>query len=308
MSGSLGRRFGSLGLSIEAYRTRLAARRAHGVSANGPGAERAARFATELLSHLGIEDGVAIELKQVIPDHLGLGSGTQMALAVGRALSDLFGASLDTRDIAAHLARGRRSGIGIGAFDQGGFLLDSGVGSDGGVPLVTARLAFPESWRVLLVLDARGQGLHGRQEVEAFKRLPPFPGEVAAHLCHLTLMQILPGLQEGRLEPVADGIAELQRRVGDHFAPAQGGRFTSNAVADALSWIESLGYAGVGQSSWGPTGFALLPDQASADLLLNKARDRFGELSPLRFLVTSGCNHGCRIHHETTADVVKEAR
>ena len=159
---------------------------------------------------------------------------------------------------------------------------------------------------MLLVLDARGQGLHGGQEVEAFKRLPPFPRDIAAHLCHLALMQILPGLQEGRIDPVADGIAELQRRVGDHFAPAQGGRFTSNAVADALGWAESQGFAGVGQSSWGPTGFVLLPDQASADALLDRAHARYGELSPLRFLVTRGCNEGSRIHHETSVGAVKE--
>ena len=304
MSGALDRRFGSLGLSIEAFRTRLSVRPAREISAHGPGSARAERFAVDLLQRLGVEDGA--EIGGAFPDHLGLGSGTQMALAVGRALVDLFGLPLGARDIATCLARGRRSGIGIGAFEQGGFLLDSGVGPEGGVPPVTARLAFPDAWRVLLVLDARGQGLHGRREVEAFKRLPPFPREIAAHLCHLTVMQILPGLQEGRLEPVAAGIAELQRRVGDHFASAQGGRFTSSAVADALGWVESQGFAGVGQSSWGPAGFVLLPDQASADALLEQARTRFGELSPLRFLVTRGCNEGSRIHHETTVAAVKE--
>ena len=186
--------------------------------------------------------------------------------------------------------------------------MDSGVGEDGSVPPLTARLPFPEEWRILLVLDARGQGLHGRQELEAFRRLPPFPGEVAAHLCHLTLMQILPGLQERTLEPVAAGIAELQRRVGDHFAPAQGGRFTSSAVADALAWAEAEGYAGVGQSSWGPTGFVLLPDQATAEGLVRAARRRFGELSPLRFLVTGACNHGSRVHPEPALDAIQENR
>ena len=121
-------------------------------------------------------------------------------------------------------------------------------------------------------------------------------------------MQILPGLREQRLEPVAEGIAELQRCVGDHFAPAQGGRFTSAAVADALALAEAVGHAGVGQSSWGPTGFVLLPDQTSADDLVATMRRRFGELSPLRFLVTSACNEGSRIHVQSTAESVKEYR
>jgi beta-RFAP synthase len=278
------------------------------VEVQGPGAERAAGYARRGLEALGLSGGVQLQLDEAIPDHLGLGSGTQMALAVGRGIAALYGIEISTRELAARLHRGSRSGIGIGAFDQGGFLMDSGVGESGAVPPLTARLDFPGDWRVLLVMDARGQGLHGRQEVEAFRRLPPFPAEVAAHLCHLTLMQILPGLREQRLQPVAQGIAELQRRVGDHFAPAQGGRFTSPAVAEALALAEAEGFCGVGQSSWGPTGFVLLPDQDSADYLIGVARRRFGDLSPLRFQITTGCNHGSRVHLESALEAVKENR
>lgn len=306
MSGSLGRRFGSLGLSIDAYRTRLRMRTAGDVRASGPGADRAARFAHRLVGDLGIARGVDIRIESAIPDHLGLGSGTQMALAVGRAVAALHGLELSTREIAARLQRGKRSGIGIGAFDRGGFLLDSGVGEDGSIPSVTSRLPFPDPWRVLLVMDARGQGLHGSEEAAAMNGLPPFPREIAAHLCHLTLMQILPGLREQRLEPVAAGIAELQRHVGDHFAPAQGGRFTSKAVADALTFAESLGHTGVGQSSWGPTGFVLLPHQAAAEELVAAVRRRFGQLSPLRFVITAACNRGGRVQFDPTAGAVKE--
>jgi beta-RFAP synthase len=308
ISGSLGRRFGSLGLSIDVFRTRLTAIRARHTTARGPDAERAARYAQQILAACEIADGLTIDLESAIPDHLGLGSGTQIAIAVGHAVAALYDRQLSTREIARLLHRGARSGIGIGAFDQGGFLLDSGVGVDGAVPPVTARLDFPEAWRILLVMDARGQGLHGKQEVEAFRKLPPFPDELAAHLCHLTLMKILPGVQEQCLQPVAEGVAELQRCVGDHFAPAQGGRFTSAAVADALAWAESFGHNGVGQSSWGPTGFVLLPDQESAESLMAQARARFGELSPLRFLITTACNDGGHVLYDRPEEAVKENR
>lgn len=308
MSGALGRRFGSLGLSIDAFHTRLRVRSATGISATGPGAERAANYAREMATLLRLAGGVHLSIERAIPDHLGLGSGTQMALAVGRAVALLHGSDMSTREVASCLQRGARSGIGIGAFDEGGFLVDSGVGEDCRVPPVTARLAFPDEWRVLLVMDVRGQGLHGAQEVEAFRRLPPFAREISAHLCHLTLMQILPGLQEKQLKPVADGIAELQRRVGDHFAPAQGGRFTSPQVADALHWVESLGYSGIGQSSWGPTGFALLPNEDEANTVLKMARRQFGDLSPLRFFVTAAHNEGSRVEFEPALDAIEESR
>jgi len=307
ISGALGRRFGSLGLSIDAFRTTLQMQVAPAVSAHGPSAERAAEYARHILAVLGIREGVEITLDEAIPDHAGLGSGTQMALAVGHAIHALFQVSASTPQVASEMQRGRRSGIGIGGFDHGGFMVDSGVGDEGDPPPLSVQMPFPDEWQLLLVMDSRGQGLHGKQEVEAFKRLPPFPAAQAAHLCHLTLMQILPGIREHKLDPVAQGIAELQRSVGDHFSAAQGGRYTSPAVADLLSWAESQGFAGVGQSSWGPTGFILLPDYASAVALEGLARKRVGELSPLSFQITAACNEGSRVVVEETNRVTKEA-
>lgn len=308
ISGALGRRFGSLGLSIDAFRTSLRMQVAPTTSAVGPSAERAADYARKMLDVLGIRKGVEISMEEAIPDHAGLGSGTQMALSVGHAIHQLFGLSASTSQVAALMQRGRRSGIGIGGFDHGGFMVDSGVSEQGEPPPLAVQMPFPEAWRVLLVMDKGGQGLHGQQEIEAFRRLPPFPAEQAAHLCHLTLMQVLPGIREQQLTPVATGIAELQRSVGDHFAPAQGGRYTSPAVAELLSWVESQGYAGVGQSSWGPTGFVLLPDHASAVQLRDQARQRVGELSPLSFEITAACNEGSRVAIESTRQFTKEAR
>jgi len=308
ISGALGRRFGSLGLSIDAFRTSLHMQIAPTVSASGPSAERAVGYARKMLGLLGIREGVEIGIDEAIPDHAGLGSGTQMALAVGHAIHLLFGLSTNTSQVAIQMQRGRRSGIGIGGFDHGGFMVDSGVSEQDGPPPLTVQMPFPEAWRVLLVMDRGGQGLHGQQEVEAFRRLPPFPADQAAHLCHLTLMQILPGIREQRLGPVAAGVAELQRSVGDHFAPAQGGRYTSPAVADLLNWAESQGYAGVGQSSWGPTGFILLPDQASAIQLKEQVRQRVGEFSPLCFEIAAACNEGSHVAIESTRPVTKEAR
>lgn len=307
IDGALGRRFGSLGLSIDAFRTRLTMRVAPNVFAHGPSSDRAEAYANHLLKVLGIQQGVEITVDESIPDHAGLGSGTQMALAVGHAVHALFNRPVTTGQIAAQMQRGRRSGIGIGGFDHGGFMVDSGVGDQGEPPPLITQMSFPEAWRLLLVMDGRGQGLHGKPEVEAFKALPLFPADQAAHLCHLTLMQILPGIREQQLDPVATGIAELQRCVGDHFSAAQGGRYTSPAVADLLGWAESLGYVGVGQSSWGPTGFILLPDHAAAVALQKKARARLGDLSPLSFHITAACNQGSRVSIETPNVVAKEA-
>ncbi|MEW8153196.1 MAG: GHMP kinase, partial [Candidatus Thiodiazotropha endolucinida] len=224
------------------------------------------------------------------------GSGTQMALAVGTAIERLYRGEGDCVSIARTLNRGARSGIGIGAFEQGGFILDCGRSEEKEVPPVAVRLAFPEKWRVLLLLDTRGQGLHGTQEVMAFSELPEFPEQAAAYLCRLVLMQVLPGVLEGHLAPVTKAIGKIQQVVGDHFAPAQGGRFTSPIISAALEWAIEKGYIGVGQSSWGPTGFILLEDASRAERLERELKRHFGKFSSFRCQLVAARNQGAEVN------------
>ncbi|MCP4287626.1 MAG: GHMP kinase [Gammaproteobacteria bacterium] len=296
LHGGLGRRFGSIGLTIDSLATCLHAVKSTGFTATGPGADRALKYAKSFISAREIEGGVHISLKQAIPDHVGLGSGTQMALAVGTAVDRLYGGDSGSSSIAQTLHRGARSGIGIGAFEQGGFILDCGHGDVEGVPQVAVRLPFPEEWRVLLLFDIRGKGLHGTQEVDAFSGLPEFPEHAAGHLCRLVVMRVLPGVLEKRLQSVADAVGEIQQVVGDHFSTAQGGRFTSPAVSEALSWIKDQGFAGIGQSSWGPTGFVLVEDAAQAQWLERGLKQRFGEFPPFRCQQVAARNQGATLN------------
>lgn len=297
LNGGLGRRFGSLGLTIDGLSTYLSARRSDLFAAEGPESGRALDFAKSFATASGFVGGAHVRVHEAIPGHAGLGSGTQMALAVGTALDRLSESGTGSRAIARLLGRGRRSGIGIGAFEDGGFIVDCGRGdqSQGEIPPLALRLPFPEDWRILLVFDQRAQGLHGASELRAFAELPEFPESAAGHLCRILLMQVVPGLLESSLAPVAEGIAEIQRVVGDHFAPAQGGRFASPEVSAALEWAVDQGFPGVGQSSWGPTGFVLTQDADQARWLERGLKGRFGELSSLRYRVVRGRNSGARI-------------
>lgn len=300
LNGGLGRRFGSLGLTIDTFATRLHAEWSAELAANGPGAECALAYARAFLGSRGLPNGASIRIEEAIPSHAGLGSGTQMALAVGTALERLHAgpAGADPRDsraIADTLGRGRRSGIGIGAFDQGGFIVDCGRGDQDQVPPLALRIPFPADWRVLLLLDQRGQGIHGERERRAFAELPEFPGATAGRLCRVLLMQVVPGLLEGQLGPVAEGIREIQRALGAHFAPAQGGCFASPSVAAALDWATGQGLRGSGQSSWGPTGFVLAEDEEQARWLEHGLKRRFGDLSPLRYRICSARNQGATV-------------
>jgi beta-RFAP synthase len=191
--------------------------------------------------------------------------------------------------------RGARSAIGMAAFEIGGFVIDGGRGAADLAPPVLARVAFPEAWRVLLILDPRAQGVHGENESKAFAALPDFPEATAARLCHLALMRLLPGLAEGDISAFGSALTETQQIVGNHFAAAQGGwTWTSMAVGRLAERMAGMGAAGIGQSSWGPTGFAFAESEHAAarlyDTLVEEAK-----AGGLKIRITRGRNTGARM-------------
>lgn len=265
IDGTLGRRFGSIGLAVEEPATELVMRRADGPSAAGPERDRILKLIERYDRELGLGRGYEVEVKRAIPAHAGLGSGTQLALAVGAGMLNLAGRPDAIRGVGVLAERGARSAIGMAAFEAGGFVIDGGKGRSGQAPPVLARVAFPADWRVLLILDRGREGVSGADESKAFAALPPFPEARAARLCHLALMRLLPGLAEADIEAFGDALTEIQAVVGGHFAAAQGGSpWTSAAVGRLANRMKDLGGAGIGQSSWGPTGFAFTGSEAAA--------------------------------------------
>ncbi len=170
--------------------------------------------------------------------------------------------------------------------------MDGGKDAGAEPPPIVSRLEFPADWRVVLLLDPAVQGLHGEREIAAFQAVPEFAESESAHLCRLMFTDALPALVEQDLDKFGRAIGELQRVIGEYFSPVQGGRFSSPRVADALAWMESQGIAGVGQSSWGPTGFAIVGDEARATALVRAAHARWGGPGRLQFKICSGRNRG----------------
>jgi beta-RFAP synthase len=281
-------------LAIDGLGTRLRLAAAPSASASGPGAERALRYLARAAATLDLPPNARIVIDEASPEHAGFGSGTQLGLAVAAALARLHGARVATPDLAKAIGRGARSGIGIGAFDTGGFLVDGGLAPGAAPAPVIARLAFPAEWRVLLLLDPARQGLHGSGETAAFGKLPDFPDALAGRLCRVLLLRLLPGLAERDFAAVSSGLGEIQERLGDYFSAAQNGRYSSPGVAEALAWLKGHGILGIGQSSWGPTGFALVASAAEADALAKAAGTRFAARH-LDFRIVGGRNRGADV-------------
>lgn len=303
LNGGLGRHFGSLGLAIDSHATRVSLRRAETRRVTGPEAERAARHLDCLTRHLGLGTSYELVIHEAIPAHAGLGSGTKLALAIAAALRRLEGLVLDPAADALLLQRGIRSGIGIGLFQHGGFMVDGGRGDRTTVPPIVAQVAFPEDWRVILVRAPHGDGVHGPEEVAAFARLPPLDALATGEICRLVLVEALPGLVERDLESFAGAIARIQEIVGDYFAPCQGGgRYSDPGVAAVMAELRAHGARGTGQSSWGPTGFAFAADMGEARRLSDAVAGNVAAAG-LDVMICKGLNHGALVKEDSFAAV-----
>ncbi|WP_135821065.1 beta-ribofuranosylaminobenzene 5'-phosphate synthase family protein [Halostella litorea] len=274
------RLYGSFGVALTEPRLRVAATPADGVTADDAAARE---YAERAAAVLGVP-GAAVSVEERLPRHVGLGSGTQLALAVYAAVARANGVEPDVREAAPALGRAGRSGVGVAGFERGGFVVDAGhptarfttdrpADGEWRVPAVVARHELPEDWRFVLALPDADPGRSGDEEEASMRavveRADP---AVADEVSGVVSRRLLPAAAEGRLAAFGDAVAEIGRLNGAWYADAQGGVYRPpvGTVVEELSACPAV--AGAGQSSWGPTVYGLT-DAAGVDAAREAARD-----------------------------------
>jgi beta-RFAP synthase len=292
VAGDGERRFGGLGVSVARPAVVLEAQPAGGLSVEGPEAERAMAFARRCSDALGLAGGARLRVIEAIPPHVGLGSGTKLALAVAQALAALHGRTVDAPGLAQAAGRAARSAVGMWTFALGGLVVEGGVrrGVERPAPLLM-RHAVPEDWRIVLVVPNAEPGLSGAAEVEAFERLVP-SDERSAAIAQLVLTSLLPALVERDLQEFGGALTRVQQLVGDAFAPAQGGRFHPQA-GPLVEALVRAGAAGAGQSSWGPAVYGITGGEAAGRELARRMEDVVGGAG--RVELAAFDNRGARV-------------
>src|SRR3954471_9021934 len=277
LSGKLGRCFGGLGAAIPSPSLLLEAAPSDEIKAQGPDADRAGEFAARFLSHHRIDGGVGLTIHKAIPSHSGLGSGTQLGLAVARALAELHGLPTDPIELARATSRGKRSAIGTWTFALGGFIVEGGrkPGVEDLAPLL-ARFSIPDGWHYVVAVPSGRSGLSGDAEARAFEKLPSPPDREVERVSHLVLMQLLPALVENDLPSFGEALSAVQRTTGSWFAEQQGGIFAPGPTEQLITSMAGWGAAGVGQSSWGPAAYGLVGSAESAAELARWVGDMMG--------------------------------
>lgn len=255
--------------------------------------ERARQFAERVSG--GRRPGYRLRVLAAPREHTGLGTGTQLGLAIARGIATLRAEYPSAPELAAKVGRGLRSAIGMYGFEQGGFLVDGGKaqGRERIAPL-SLRLAVPDEWRFILVTPREEVGISGMVEANAFQAMDHLAEAGANTLSHVLLMGMVPALAEKDLPAFGTALHEYGVRAGECFKKAQGGVYASVLVASIIEFIRAEGVEGAGQSSWGPTVYAAVQDEDRAQNLVKRLQGRFGS-EEVEIIRTPPLNRGARV-------------
>lgn len=259
----LHRQFGGVGLMVDRPGLRLSVEAAKDWSATGLRGERALSFAKRFVESLPSDERrpfhIAVDFAPA--EHQGLGVGTQLGLAVAKAIAVETG-HLDwpSVELAKRVGRGERSAIGVHGFDRGGLIVEGGKLAGEPISPLIGRYEWPADWALIIFTPEVPTTWHGGLERDAFARLSPIPANTDA-LCRIVLTALLPALVSDDLGSFGEALYEFNALAGDAFAPVQGGRYASPVVAELVARLRSLGVRGVGQSSWGPAVFAVVDNR-----------------------------------------------
>lgn len=284
------RQFGGVGVMVREPDIAVRVRAADQFGATGPMRDKALQFAQHVARLSGYDEPVHVDVLRGPRPHTGLGTGTQLGMAIARAIGALHGREAMTApQLAAWSGRGARSAIGAHGFIHGGLIVEGGKADPDALSPLLMHAAFPSDWRIVTITPRDLVGLSDKREVEAFSGLPAIPESATAAMCKLVLLGLVPALRERNLADFGEALYELQQIVGHCFAPAQGGVYADPQLA-AIAHFARQRTPGVGQSSWGPTLYAVTHAADAADLAA-AVRQRF-DLGEGEVAVTEADNQG----------------
>lgn len=252
------------------------------------------------MEFLKIQGGFKFIVKKTYPSHSGLGSGTQLSLAVGKAVSQIHEYQMSAPEIAKIVGRGGTSGIGVGAFDYGGFIIDGGhsiadkanflpsSASDAPPPPIIARYDFPEDWKIIIVIPNVKRGSHGSDEINIFQKYCPIPLKDVQKLSHIVLMKMMPAVVERDINSFGFAIDNIQN-IGFKKIEIE---LQNPIIKEIMENLKNAGTSGVGMSSFGPTVYAIT--DTDTNNIKKTAYDTIKEIGG-KVIVTRAQNRGAII-------------
>jgi beta-ribofuranosylaminobenzene 5'-phosphate synthase len=300
LNGELGRLDGGIGITLSEPNWIINIERS--IKWSIP--EQCTQIVQLIKKHLKPSKNYKIDLESSILDHVGLGSYTQLSLAIAHGISKFEGEERTVQDLASIVGRGSTSGIGVAAYDNGGFILDAGHSisekseflpshfSNAKPAVVLQRLNLPLDWYFVVTIPDIGQGKYGAEEIKIFKKHCPIPRGEVEKISRVILMQILPSVIEDNIEMFGKGLNEIQefgfKGIENQLQP--------EIIGELRKFCLESGACGAGLSSFGPATFAVIRSKTKATELSKKIQEFLKANGHSgKIFVTTASNSGAKV-------------
>jgi len=288
-------RFGGIGVMLRQPAWRLSVTKIAADSDSIEATDAICQRIRELLQRIRTRHhmpSLRIKVHHEVSLHTGLGSGTQLGLALSAASELLMHRRLqeDPFQLAQLACRAERSAIGTVGFARGGFLVDHGESERRQVD----RFAFPDDWRFVLVHPVDSQGLSGEQERAFFGQKVHMPQMLIENLEQQVLEAIIPAVREKKFLAFATSLEHYGQTVGTFYATEQGGVFAHPAMTRLAADLGKAGVSGMAQSSWGPLIGIPAESQKHAEEIVRHIPDGIGS-SRLTTTISEPLNTGATL-------------
>ena len=283
--------FGSIGLAINAFRTIVSAKytRKSQSSLNKVKLHQI----NQILKKKNINKSYALEIIKSPPKHIGLGSGTQLSLCFIHAINILLNLNLSKDECIRLSSRGKRSGIGIGTFYSGGFIVD-GCKKDRLYPKTLFNLKFPKQWHVILINDTSRRGSFGRKESEFFDNKKNTTEKINKELSFILMRGLFPSILYEDFDNFCDNLNLYQKMTSRFYKSNQKDTYLSNDIAKIIKFVTNSGFKGVGQSSWGPLSYIFTESKEEAEDVIKAMESKFKVYNNLNYQIVGVSNTGCK--------------
>ncbi len=251
----------------------------------------------DICNHFDLDIGFKFKVHNAFSAHSGFGSGTQIALAAAKLITETVGIDKSSVELSTIVGRGGTSGIGTYGFEDGGFIADGGhslieketflpsSASNACPPPLIARFDFPQEWDVLVAIPPYGLSIHDGEEIDLFKKFCPLPQREVEQLSHIVFMNLIPAMLERDIEEFGKCIDEI------HLRGFQKAELTlyDERMHNLMHHLRDNGAYGVGMSSFGPTIYSIVDDN-NRESVLKATKEFLGEDAPI--FITKGQNSG----------------
>ncbi|HEW93235.1 MAG TPA: GHMP kinase [Thermoprotei archaeon] len=295
LRGDLGRIYGSVGFAIKYPYTLISIQDSDKLEIHSDD-KRVFTYVKNIINYFKITPNFRVDVLKYIPAHVGLGSGTQLSLAVAYGISIYTGAQYSIEEAAKILGRGKRSGIGIYSFKYGGFIVDGGISKEGELPPLIFNYKFPEDWVIVIGIPNIERNIHGEYEVTLFNKLIARlkrESLVPCEASRILLMSMIPALIKKDIVSFGEAITRFEVEVGKMFSYVQGGIYRSPIIQKGIEFLLSNGAYGSGQSSWGPAFYGIT-DKDNYQKIADKLKSFLKSYGGGDIIVSSPNNEGAK--------------